>query len=107
MIGRGGGDSGAGREAKEAVARLEAQVRKAEKRADRLVLVVHGLFRVLAAKTGATEAELQDALAAVGREAADRPPADCPGCGRVFSGNSPKCMYCGATRPVHSVFDVL
>src|SRR5437764_997599 len=107
MIGVGGGDSGAGREAKEGVTRLESQLRKAEKRADRLMLVVHALFRVLAAKTNATEAELQDALAVIVREAQAKTPVECAGCGRVLSGNAPKCMYCGESRPVQSVFDVL
>jgi hypothetical protein len=95
------------RSAQDAVYRLEAQLRKAEKRADRLVLVVHALFRVLAAKTGATEAELQDALAAVGKEAQTREPGNCPGCGRPFNAAAPKCIYCGESRPVNSLFEVL
>ncbi|HJZ54960.1 MAG TPA: hypothetical protein VKE74_08365 [Gemmataceae bacterium] len=106
MMGTGGGDSG-GRAAQEAVYRLESQLRKAEKRADRLALVVQGLFRVLAARTGATEAELQDALAAIAQEAQARPPVECPGCGRPLNAAAPKCMYCGESRPVHSLFDVL
>ena len=96
-----------GRSAQDAVYRLESQLRKAEKRADRLVLVVHALFRVLAEKTGATEAELQDALAAVGKEAQAREPGECPGCGRPFNTAAPKCMYCGESRPVTSLFEVL
>src|SRR5687767_12690210 len=101
------GDESSARAAKDAVYRLEGQLRRAEKRADRLVLVVHALFRVLAEKTGATEAELQDALARIGKEARSRGPVECPGCGRAFTTAAPKCMYCGEARPVGSVFDVL
>jgi hypothetical protein len=101
------GDESSARSAKDAVYRLENQLRKAEKRADRLVLVIHALFRLLAEKTGATEAELQDALAGIGKEAQTRAPVECPGCGRVFNTAAQKCMYCGESRPLQSIFDAL
>jgi hypothetical protein len=106
MLGTSGSDS-SGRPAHEVISRLENQLKKAEKRADRLALVLHALFRLVATKTGATETELQDALAGIVKEAQTRPPVECPGCKRPFQGVAPKCMYCGESRPVHSLFDVM
>ena len=107
MMGPGGEFGGGNQAAQQAVANLQLQLRKTEKRVEQLRLVVRGLFCLLAEKTGATEAELQDQLVALGEEAQAKAPDECPDCGREFRNAGLKCMYCGADRPVKSVFDML
>lgn len=107
MTGPGDAFGGGSQATQQAVAHLQMQVRKTEKRVEQLLLVVQGLFRLLAEKTDATEAELQDHLAQIGREAQAKAPDECPDCGREFRNAALKCMYCGAGRPVRSVFDML
>jgi rRNA maturation endonuclease Nob1 len=70
------------------------------------------MWSLLQEKTGITEAELEervkllDTMDGVADGKATRTaPQTCTGCGRPWSAQHQRCLYCGGTQAAGSVFD--
>ena len=91
-------------EARTRVVDLEARVNK-------LTLVNHALFELIAGRIGITETELIDKVNEIdlrdgrmdGRPSAE-PPLVCEQCGRSYSRRHNHCFYCGHVNPVVRAF---
>ena len=112
--GGGAGDAqrqAAGARSEAAAAQREA--RELSDRLERLTLVCNALWELLKEKTGATEEDLTARVALLDAQdgTADgkrnQKVLKCPQCARTMNARAPKCIYCGAERPIASVFDTI
>lgn len=84
-----------------------------EDRFNKLSLITWALWTLLQETTDLTEEDLlqrfQDLDAVDGSADSRITPqvVNCPKCHRVLSGKHPKCLYCGAVKPILSAFDHL
>lgn len=82
----------------------------AQERLDQLLLVGAAMWELLSEKAGLTEADLVariaeiDARDGVADGKITAAPAQCPQCQRTIFAKQQRCLYCGAPRPVDSVF---
>ncbi len=88
-----------------------AHVLDLESRVQKLTLINHALFELVAQRTGITEAELIDKVNEIdlrdgaldGRPSVE-PPVVCDQCGRSYSRRHNHCFYCGHVNPAARVF---
>ena len=83
---------------------------EAQERMDQLLLVCAAMWELLSEKAGLTENDLVARIAEI--DARDGmadgkmtyTPVQCPQCQRTIFPKQRKCLYCGAARPVETVF---
>jgi hypothetical protein len=91
---------------------LERHVAQLQERVDRLVLVVHAMWSLIAEKTNLTEADLLqrmndlDAADGVVDGRVTRPPIRCS-CGAMVNRKLHRCLFCGKEAPDAGTFDKL
>jgi hypothetical protein len=88
----------------------EQHAREVEQRLDRALLVMHAMWDLLRDKNGLSEQLLLDQVNARAKtrvEQLQSPATKCPQCGRPMAPRLSKCMYCGAPRPIATVFDAV
>ncbi|MFO0810688.1 MAG: hypothetical protein U0746_18830 [Gemmataceae bacterium] len=88
------------------VHQLRQQVSQLEKRLDKHGSVLRAVFELMQDERNVEPAALAERVAAVVRAKAERARATCAGCQRPL-GDKKTCLYCGAVRPVESIFDLL
>jgi ribosomal protein L32 len=97
--------------ASETARTADEHVKQVEKRLERLLMVTQAMWDLLGQKTGLDEQVLLDQVqlrAQRRTEELSAPSAfKCPKCGRTMGANRNKCMYCGAERPIDSVFQAV
>ena len=86
---------------------------EAQERMDQLLLVCAAMWELLSEKTGLTENDLATRIAEIDARdgVADGKmtytPVKCPQCQRTIFPKQQKCLYCGAARPLDSVFKAI
>lgn len=96
--------------ANEAVRTAAERVGQLEARLDRLLLVIQAMWNLLRQKNGSLDEQLlldQVNLRVQRKTEQLQSPPKCPQCGRPMSPRLSKCMYCGANRPIDTVFDAV
>lgn len=94
------------REAQRNAEGAQEVIRRLEKKVESLISVTQALWKILQEQHGLSEQELLQRvqqLASGERKSAQ----NCAQCGRVVGKSQAKCMYCGTSRQVESVFDTL
>lgn len=90
---------------------VEEHAKELEARLNRLVLVAQSVWELLGNKNGLTQQQLLDEVNLLAQRKSEKlqsPEANkCPQCGRPMAPRLPKCIYCGATRPIETVFDAV
>jgi ribosomal protein L32 len=89
----------------------EQHAKLIEQRLDRILLVMEAMWDLLRDKNGLSEQALLDQVNVRAKNRVDQlqsPEATkCPQCGRPMPPKIHKCLYCGATRPIATVFDAV
>jgi hypothetical protein len=89
----------------------EQHAKEVEQRLDRALLVMHAMWDLLRDKNGLNEQALLDQVNARAKSRVEQlqspETSKCPQCGRPMAPRLSKCMYCGAARPITTVFDAV
>jgi hypothetical protein len=82
-------------------------------RVDQLLLVCAAMWELLSEKTGVTENDLVakiaelDARDGIADGKMTYTPIKCPQCSRTIFPKQQRCLYCGAARPLETVFKTI
>jgi hypothetical protein len=89
------------------------EVARADERIDKLVLIAHAMWTLVAEKTGLTEADLLKPVTEVdGQDGTidgriTRPPVRCSKCDAVISRKFNRCLFCGQAYTGGGAFETL
>ncbi len=107
------GDGSADQDARSAVDRLSAEIRKLESRADHLALVSQALWELLRDRDKLTDSDLVtkvreiDLRDGVADGRMTPVPVECPACHRQSTSRREECLYCGTQLPSRNLLERL
>ena len=85
----------------------ERHFRDLQARVDRLMLITEAMWSLLKEKTSVTETDLLSRVCDLELKQSDEAVVQCVACGRTIPARKNRCMYCGHTEPVQSIFQTL